>query len=168
MFCHLLHYSGCRLSEALALTAAHVDLERSAITLRTLKKRKHDGQGRIKQPAYRVVPVPRRLVDDLALAFDLRGRRLSPRDAQARLWPMSRQKAWRRVKRVMARAGIAGPQATSRGLRHGYGTACVLAGVPLHTLRKWLGHSDTKTTEIYASLVNEEERTMMKRVWNEQ
>ena len=49
-FCHVLAYSGCRLAEALALTADRVDLKAHSLTFDTLKKRKRG--------VYRVVPVP--------------------------------------------------------------------------------------------------------------
>ena len=34
-------------------------------------------------------------------------------------------------------------------LRHTYTTRCVEAGVPTEVLRKWLGHTDISTTNIY-------------------
>ena len=43
------------------------------------------------------------------------------------LWPMSSQTAYRLLKRVMVRANIAGPQATGKGLRRGFGVAMVTA-----------------------------------------
>ena len=49
-FCHVLAYGGCRLAEALALTADRVDLKTHSLTFETLKKRKRG--------VYRVVPVP--------------------------------------------------------------------------------------------------------------
>src|SRR6266850_5235676 len=49
-FCHVLTYTGCRLAEALALTADRVDLRTSRLTFETLKKRKRG--------VYRTVPVP--------------------------------------------------------------------------------------------------------------
>ena len=49
-FCHVLTYTGCRLAEALALTADRVDLVASRLTFETLKKRKRG--------VYRTVPVP--------------------------------------------------------------------------------------------------------------
>ena len=39
-FCHVLAYGGCRLAEALALTADRVDLKAHSLTFETLKKRK--------------------------------------------------------------------------------------------------------------------------------
>jgi integrase/recombinase XerD len=38
-FCHVLHYSGCRISEALELTPRRVDLAEQSLRVRSLKKR---------------------------------------------------------------------------------------------------------------------------------
>jgi hypothetical protein len=45
------------------------------------------------------------------------------------LWPWSRMTGWRAVHAVMAVAGLDGPQASPKGLRHGFGVAAVSAGV---------------------------------------
>ena len=39
---------------------------------------------------------------------------------------------------------------TYRELRHTFGTRMAAAGVPLRTLQHWMGHEDSKTTQIYA------------------
>lgn len=80
---------------------------------------------------------------------------------------MSRATTWRMVKGVMARAGIKGKQATSKGLRHGFGIA-MLSGekaLPLNILRDLMGHSDTKITEIYISAIGAEKRKMVMNAW---
>jgi len=150
LFCHVLHDTGCRPSEALALTASGVQLTEGTITFRTLKNRTHDGRGRLKQPQYRAVPVSSRLAESLDLVFNIRQRQGEKKEGGT-LWPMSRPTAYRLVKRVMARANIAGPQATGKGLRHGFGVTMVTATkpLPIHILAKAIGHSSTKTTEIY-------------------
>ena len=74
LFCHVLHDTGCRPSEALALTANGVELIECTITFRTLKKRTHDGRGRLKQPQYRAVPISSRLAESLDLVFNIRQR----------------------------------------------------------------------------------------------
>lgn len=43
-FCHTLCYIGCRISEALALTADRVDLKDSTVIIETLKKRRDHGR----------------------------------------------------------------------------------------------------------------------------
>jgi len=80
---------------------------------------------------------------------------------------MSRPTAYRLVKRVMNSAGIVGLQATGKSLRHGFGVAMVTATnpLPLHILSQLIGHSDTKTTEIYLQVVGEEKRQMVMDAW---
>lgn len=62
--CMVLAYSGCRLSEALALTADRVDLGAGTLVLESLKKRR----GGI----YRAVPVPSALLEELVMAHSVR------------------------------------------------------------------------------------------------
>jgi integrase/recombinase XerD len=59
--CGLLAHTGCRLSEALWLTADRVDLRADLVVFETLKKRRSG--------VYRAVPVPHMLVDMLDLGI---------------------------------------------------------------------------------------------------
>ena len=103
-FCGTLTYSGCRISEALALTADRVDLAEGMLIFESLKKRKTG--------VYRAVPVPPALLDAVDLVHGIR-------DAQKRrdcgkgvlLWTWGRTTAWRRVKEVMEAAGLTDPPA---------------------------------------------------------
>ncbi|WP_241086001.1 tyrosine-type recombinase/integrase [Candidatus Vondammii sp. HM_W22] len=167
MFCQLLHFTGCRPTEALQLIPRRVLIEEQSIVYRSLKKRRFDSRGREKQPQYRTVPVPQSFIEHLDLVFDLRARLKRNRGLDNRLWPMSRPTAYRLVKRVMDRAGIVGKQATGKGLRHGFGVAMVTAKkpLPLHVLSQLMGHSDTKTTEIYLQVVGEEKRQLVADAW---
>ena len=167
VYCHVLHYTGCRPSEALELTPRRIQLVESDIVFRTLKKRAHDRAGREKKPQYRAVPVPLRLIEDLDLVFDLRRLQRTGAVLDAPLWTQHRATIWRMVKRVMARAGIEGPQASPKGLRHGFGIA-MLAGakpLPLNILRDLMGHADMKTTEIYLQAIGTEKRAMVMQAW---
>lgn len=149
-FCRLLAYTGCRISEALAVTTAHLDAEAGRVVFRTLKRRRR---------VFRAVPIPPSLMNELkALGIGL--------DRHSPLWSCSRQTAWRHVKRIMAAANIVGPQASPKGLRHQFGT--IAAGnVPLHLTQRWLGHAKSQSTEIYQHAVGEEERRYMEMVWRE-
>ena len=60
-------------------------------------------------------------------------------------------------------AGISGPQASPKGLRHGFGVAGVQAGIPLNMVQKWLGHAQLSTTAIY---VGAEEQAIAERMWS--
>jgi len=167
MFCHVLHYTGCRPSEALAISPRHVMVEDAAIVIRSLKKHKTDPRGRLKQAQYRSVPVPPSLIEHLDLVFGLRAQLRREIHADSLLWPQSRPTAYRLVKRVMHRAGIVGAQATGKGLRHGFGVAMVTANppVPLHVISQLMGHSDSKTTEIYLQILSEERHSLVMNAW---
>ncbi len=68
----------------------------------------------------------------------------------------------------MKRAGIEGPQATAKGLRHGFGIAMLTGDKPppLHIVADLLGHASTKTTEIYTQATGEERRKMVMQAWD--
>ncbi len=63
-FCGVLHTTGCRISEALALTPERVDLTGKAVVFESLKKRRRG--------VYRAVPVPPGLLDELDLVHGIR------------------------------------------------------------------------------------------------
>ncbi|MBB4305518.1 integrase [Rhodobium orientis] len=158
--CLTLAYTGCRLSEALALTPAAIQLGPGVIAIRCLKKRD--------KVVIREVPVPPVL---LALLDRVHGvhhaQRAGPIAATAPLWPYHRATAWRIVKTVMERAAISGPQATAKGLRHGFGVHAIRYGVQLNMLQKWMGHASMSTTAIYANATGHEERLIAERMWQE-
>ena len=54
-----------------------------------------------------------------------------------------------------AAAGLDGPRALPKGLRHGFG---VSADIPLNLVQKWLAHAQLSTRAIYADAVGEEKR----------
>ena len=56
-FCGVLHATGCRISDALALTAQQIDLSGRVVVFESLKKRRRG--------IYRAVPVPPELLDAL-------------------------------------------------------------------------------------------------------
>jgi len=168
LFCSVLHFTGCRPSEVLELSPSSISLSEQVIVVRTLKKRKLDKQGRVKQAQYRSIPVPEAVIDDLDLVFDLRRILKEHKNSTKPLWSMSRVTSWRMVKRVMTRANIKGKQATAKGLRHGFGIA-MLSGekpAPLNIVRDLMGHSSTITTEIYLSATGAEKRKLVMQAWD--
>jgi integrase len=157
-FCHVLAYSGCRLAEALALTADRVDLKTHTLTFETLKKRQRG--------IYRAVPVPPELAIMLDHVHDLRrAQRRKDRGCAVRLWDWSPVTAWRTVKAVMDAAAVSGYHASPKGLRHGFGVAAVQASIPLNLVQRWMGHAQLSTTAIYAEAMGKEERDMAARMW---
>src|SRR3954470_6272871 len=96
-FCGVLHATGCRISEALALTAQQIDLSGRVVVFESLKKRRRG--------IFRAVPVPPELLDALDLVHGLREAQRRGQ-AKALLWPWSRMTAFRRVQEVIQRRGI--------------------------------------------------------------
>lgn len=152
--CLFLAYTGCRISEALAITSAAIALAGGFVSIRCLKKRR----GLV---VFREVPIPRELANALQSAHQL-----DVLDSPDRLWRLSRSRAWQLIKAVMKTAGInGGPHATPKGLRHGFGLHAVRSGVPLNLVQKWLGHASMATTAIYLQAMGEEEREFAARMW---
>ena len=156
-FCGVLHATGCRISEALGLTAERIDLAGRVIVFESLKKRRTG--------IFRAVPVPPELLDALDLVHGIREAQRRGA-AKALLWPWSRMTAFRRVQQVMRAAAIPeGPHACPKGLRHGFGVHAVSRGIALNMVQKWLGHAQLTTTAIYANAVGEEEQSIAARMW---
>lgn len=158
-FCGVLHHTGCRISEALAITAPRIDLSGRAIVFETLKKRR--------KGIFRAVPCPAEFLDDLDIIHGLRQVQARGGRKPDRLWPWSRMTGYTRVMEVIKAAGIPdGPHASPKGLRHGFGVNAVVKGVPLSTLQKWLGHAQLSTTAIYANAIGQEEQDIAARMWS--
>jgi len=62
--------------------------------------------------------------------------------------PLDRSKLVRRFKQALDRAEV--HRITFHELRHTFGTRMAAAGTPMRTLQHWIGHADSKTTQIYA------------------
>lgn len=159
LFCLVLAATGCRLSEALALTPASFDLDDRIVTFETLKQRR---QGKFRQ-----IPLSPDLVNQLNRRFGIGARQLDPDLAEQRLWNWSRTTAWRRVKAVMAISNVHGMPAMPKGLRHTFGVGAFQANVPPHLVQRWLGHSSLRTTAIYGEVIGREERAFAARMWRD-
>ena len=153
--CWLMLDTGCRISEALALKPKSIDFGGQAIVLESLKKRRRG--------VYRSVPVSAELLAVLDETFGLR--KMQKERASEPLWSWHRMTAYRHILSVMAAAGVAGPQATPKGLRHGFAIAALEAGVPMNLVQRWLGHADLATTAIYANAMGAEERHFAAKMW---
>lgn len=65
----------------------------------------------------------------------------------------------------MRAAGIEGPQACPRGLRHGFGVACALARIDPRVTQRLMGHTKTETTALYLEVLGPEARELLARLW---
>lgn len=156
-FCHTLYFTGCRPSEALALTYRSIDISAKHILIRTLKKRSGDH--------YRPIPVPDSHMDALDMVHGIR--EAQKRQKDEKLWTWTRPHAWHIVKGVMRKAGLdtALPYATGKGLRHAFGIHAVASGVPLNEIQNLMGHADIKTTSIYLEAMGKEKRALVSKMW---
>jgi integrase len=150
--CLTLAYTGCRISEALALGPAMIEREAGFIAVRSLKKRK-------RTVVIREVPVPLQLFSALNVVHNFE-------QNDGRLWTWSRSRAWQLVKGIMREAAISeGPHMTPKGLRHSFGIHAIRSGVPLNLVQRWLGHASMSTTAIYLEAMGDEEREIAARMW---
>ena len=172
-FCLTLLYTGCRLSEARELTIHSIQPEEQLLSVRSLKKRN--------QHHFREIPVPVSLCQSLTNHaarpdFAMKSAKLehtgeTQNNVSNWLWQsdagnmIDRITAYRWIKQVMNAADIYGPQACPKGLRHGYGIHAIRSGVQLNMLQKWMGHTDIRTTAIYANAVGREEMEIAGRMW---
>ena len=150
MLCATLFWTGCRISEALALTPDNISVSESMVLIRSLKKRN--------AIIYRRVPVPHSyLVDMLQYMSDKRH--------HPTLFPWKRTQAWQLIKSQMATIDIHGVRASPRGLRHTFGVHAVKSSVPIHLIQRWLGHAQLRTTLIYLDIIGNMEFQMAERMW---
>lgn len=154
LFCAILLNTGCRISEALAITPRSFDFECGFVYFETLKRRRSG--------VFRRVPVSQNLIEKIVQHIEV-----NKIASDRRIWEWSRMTAYRRVKSAMLRADVAPNTASPKAIRHGFAVAAVERGVPLVLIQRWLGHADWKTTAIYTDIVGEEERRFAKRLWEE-
>lgn len=155
VFCLMLLYTGCRISEGLNIRAKDIDLSAKAVTIGSLKKRKTG--------IFRQVPLSPDFLNELELVFNLKN--IKPKEKESFLWGWSRTTAFRRIREVMQSAGIEGTQASPKGLRHSFAIHALERKIPLNLVSKWLGHSSLEVTAIYANALGAEERNIAQRLW---
>ena len=143
------------MKQRLKAPPASFDIESGVVSIRTLKRRK---RGVVRQ-----VPLPSDVLDELNREFKLRDAQHDPDLANERIWRFSR--TTRRLKEVMAAAGIAGTPAMPKGLRHGFGVNAFQSNVPPHFVQRWLGHASLRTTSIYGDVIGPDERAFAARMW---
>jgi integrase/recombinase XerD len=160
--------TGGRVSELITIRRCDVDLPGRQIRLRTLKQRRD--RRRRREEVFRWIPVSASLCADLG-AYMLR---YSKRDTiyQAvsetyRLFPFTRQAAFKIIRQAGKRAGIlarGGREISPHILRHSFAKNCVSQGVPINVLKELLGHASIASTMIYLKVEPGEARTFLQKV----
>ncbi|MCH9638936.1 MAG: tyrosine-type recombinase/integrase [Betaproteobacteria bacterium] len=156
--CLVMAYTGCRISEALALTADKIDLSNKTIIFRTLKQR-----DRI---VFRAIPVPDSTLYALDLVHRIRkAQKGKLSGSKTLLWSWKRCQATKHICGMMQQAGISGAHASPKGLRHAFGVKASADTRNPRLVQKWLGHRSIETTAIYMDAVGDEERELASRMW---
>jgi len=129
--------TGLRQMELLTLTKEQIDLNVGIITL--------DNRTHVtKSKKIRVVPLNER-------AKEVLNRRI----ALDKIFPFSQDQTTKLMRKYRKKSKIR-PELTFHSLRHTFASWLVQKGVPILNVSKLLGHSDVKTTQIYAHVSNSE------------
>jgi integrase len=144
--------TGLRQSELLGLRWRDLDWTAQRIRVRNAWVRgEHSAEGKSDLSTRRSVPMADRLAreldkwsrrtlygadDDLVFAHPQSGR------------PLDRTKLTRRFKAACIEAGVR--PIRFHDLRHTFATRLAASGQPMRTIQEFLGHADSKTTQIYA------------------
>jgi integrase/recombinase XerD len=141
----VLYQTGARISEALALLGADIDLENRRIRIPTLKQRR---RGRTKMAlAHRWMPMPDGLAADVA-AWLVK----NPLAENERLFPIGKSAAWQAIRKAGDKAGLAargGRHVSPHILRHSYAARLMDSGVPLAAVKELMGHEWVTSTMVY-------------------
>jgi len=149
----LLYGAGLRVSEAVGLDKAGVDLEQRIV--RCMGKGSKE----------RVVPVGRQAVDALR-RYLARGRPfLDTRHRpelflNARGGPLTRAGAFLILRRLAEKAGLEPERIHPHLLRHSFATHLLEGGADLRSVQEMLGHADLATTELYTHVSDRRRREL--------
>jgi len=157
-FLRFLWQGGARVSEALQVTRSDVNLQGECVRVET-KKQHPNTDGSKKPPKYRRVYFGPDLKGFLALHMSVIDTKPG-----TRLWPWTRQHAWRMVGQLARRAGIDPSHCHPHAFRHGLAMNLMNQGVPMPVVSRVLGHADIKTTGIYLQVGDDLQRSYIKGV----
>lgn len=142
--------TGLRRGELLALRWQDVDWTVGLIRVRRNYTRGSFGTPKSRRSS-RAVPLADRVARELELHFQRSpfvgdGDLVFPHPLTGGVYDPS--KLQKRFKAAAARAGLR--PVRFHDLRHTFGTRMAAAGAPLRMIQEWMGHSDYKTTSLYA------------------
>lgn len=133
----LIYSCGLRSGELLAMLPVHIDSKRMLVIIRNGKGRKD-----------RVVPLSEKILTQLRDYYKSYRPEKYLFEGQERGRPYDARSLQQVIKQAVARAGIPKP-VTLHWLRHSYATHLLESGTDLRYIQELLGHSSSKTTEIY-------------------
>jgi integrase/recombinase XerD len=149
----LLYGAGLRVSEAVGLDKAGVDLENRLV--RALGKGSKE----------RIVPLGRPAVDALN-RYLARGRPYLDKRHRSELFlnakggPLTRAGAFLILKKLAEKAGLDPERVHPHLLRHSFATHLLEGGADLRSVQEMLGHADLATTELYTHVSDRRRREL--------
>jgi len=149
----LLYGAGLRVSEAVSLERAGVDLEQRLV--RCIGKGSKE----------RVVPIGRQAVDAVR-RYVARGRPFLDRRHRPELFlnarggPLTRAGAFLILRRLADVAGLERGRVHPHLLRHSFATHLLEGGADLRSVQEMLGHADLATTELYTHVSDRRRRDL--------
>lgn len=133
----LIYSCGLRCGELLALKPEHIDAQRKLIIIKNGKGRKD-----------RIVPLSEKILTMLREYWKAYQPKTYLFEGQIASEPYDVRSLQNVLKQSLTKAGIEKP-VTLHWLRHSYATHLLEAGTNLRYIQEILGHSSSKTTEIY-------------------
>lgn len=147
--CLFLWRTGCRISEALKVTVADLDMMNKVVRIHTLKRKNH----------VRFVPLQTEFIGEIAIWINQH--QLGRAD---KLFPIDRKTGYNWVSAACENAYAGDERNHPHTLRHSFAVNCLTQGVPITTVQNWLGHADLGKTLIYTQLVAADTRVFMEGV----
>jgi integrase len=155
--------TGLRQGELLGLRWRDVDWSAQRIRVRnTYVRGEHSAAGKSDLSTRRSVP----MTDRLARELDRWSRRTVYRGDEDLVFahpqtgnPLDRSKLTRRFQAACTAAGVR--PIRFHDLRHTFATRLAASGQPMRTIQEFLGHADSKTTQIYAHYAPSEHEVQM-------
>lgn len=137
MMLSLIYSCGLRCGELLALKAENIDSKRNIILIKNAKGKKD-----------RIVPLSLKILDMLRSYYKLYKPKTFLFEGQKQGQAYDARSLQQVLKQAVSKSGITKP-VTLHWLRHSYATHLLESGTDLRYIQELLGHSSSKTTEIY-------------------
>ena len=137
MMLSLIYSCGLRCGELLALKPVHIDSKRNIILLKNSKGKKD-----------RIVPLSAKILEMLRDYYKIHKPVTYLFEGQIIGFPYDARSLQLILKQALQKSGITKP-VTLHWLRHSYATHLLESGTDLRYIQELLGHSSSKTTEIY-------------------
>ena len=99
------------------------------------------------------IPVKRQLIEEIESNV--------PRGTIGRIFPYTRQWAWKLITRACALAGIEDGRSHPHTFRHSFAVNCIVSGVPVVVVKDWLGHSNIASTLVYTKVLSQDTKRFL-------